>query len=566
MICRAAPYEGQEPYIFLSYCHRDRERLIPLFDYLAGEEYRIWFDDGNQGGDDWLDNIENHLEDCRVMIAFITENSSLSHNCKSEIVYALKCRKKVIPILMGSTELPKGLRMQLSHLHYLSRMDFDSDELLMAKACKAVECQDCRISAAPEQTPAEAAPPEPPVIPDPVPETQTLTVQETTAGESIFNRLTSRLFPQRLQSEPKPRRSFRMPEFLRKKHPADPAPKLPAPQETAAAPVPQDTTQPAAAVTVPQNPAENQLYVSKKSDTPAQDVTQAANSGGNQLYVSSNSDVSAQQAAQPANAPDTSSSAAPQGSPVNQTAAQPDPDEVKTVYDHLRHSSAPSHPDESGTTILISNRTAALLFHVRAGRAYVLRKPQTKIGRSPIKCDVILEGNESISKLHAELRCYNQKFYLMDAGSTNGTYLQGQKLTSGDQVQLTSPAVFQLNDEPMILLTGDHARAITASGCAAMLVNANNSAAVPLTQEVTYLNRNNKWFDGTLNDSKVHRAAHAQVRMYRNTYYLVDESPEGGNGTSLNQYTLKHGEARPLSSGDKIQLGDTLLTFVTITL
>ena len=46
MICRAIPFEGKEPYIFVSYCHADKEILYPLFEQMAMDGYRIWYDDG----------------------------------------------------------------------------------------------------------------------------------------------------------------------------------------------------------------------------------------------------------------------------------------------------------------------------------------------------------------------------------------------------------------------------------------------------------------------------------------------------------------------------------------
>ena len=133
MICRAIPFEGKEPYIFVSYCHADKEILYPLFEQMAMDGYRIWYDDGNNAGDDWTTNIEARLEESMVCLAFISGNSSLSHNCKSEIVYALKCGKKIVPVLIETTDLPRGLRMQLSHLHYLKCADFPHNRALLNK-------------------------------------------------------------------------------------------------------------------------------------------------------------------------------------------------------------------------------------------------------------------------------------------------------------------------------------------------------------------------------------------------------------------------------------------------
>ena len=49
MRCEARPYEGSEPYIFVSYAHKDGEKVLPLLDhmqedglpYTPGTEYKI---------------------------------------------------------------------------------------------------------------------------------------------------------------------------------------------------------------------------------------------------------------------------------------------------------------------------------------------------------------------------------------------------------------------------------------------------------------------------------------------------------------------------------------------
>lgn len=97
MICRAIPYEGKEPYIFLSYCHKDANIVYPLVEQMVKDGFRIWYDDGNRAGDDWLENIANHLNRCAVCLAMISENSSVSHNCKSEINEALEWKKSFLP-------------------------------------------------------------------------------------------------------------------------------------------------------------------------------------------------------------------------------------------------------------------------------------------------------------------------------------------------------------------------------------------------------------------------------------------------------------------------------------
>lgn len=137
MRCRAIPYEGNEPFLFLSYCHANETDVYPLFEYLAQKGYRVWYDEANNAGDDWADNIARHLANCAAMIAFITEASSLSHNCNNELNFSIMNNKRVIPVLLESFAMPMGLLYQLSSSHYLKKSNFPSDEALMDKVCHA---------------------------------------------------------------------------------------------------------------------------------------------------------------------------------------------------------------------------------------------------------------------------------------------------------------------------------------------------------------------------------------------------------------------------------------------
>ena len=44
--CAFTPYEGKEPYIFISYAHKDSDRVFPILEELDRRGYRVWYDDG----------------------------------------------------------------------------------------------------------------------------------------------------------------------------------------------------------------------------------------------------------------------------------------------------------------------------------------------------------------------------------------------------------------------------------------------------------------------------------------------------------------------------------------
>lgn len=178
MRCQVTPYEGSHPHIFVSYCHKDAEQVYPLLEQMSRDGYRIWYDDGNQAGDDWLENIAQHLNNSTMCLAMISENSSRSHNCKSEINEAIAWGKKLVAVLLEDFQMPLGMRLQLSTIHYLKRPEYPSDWLLLQKLYEAESMVACKASdnttsrpivmtkdPEPENTPTDSVVPEPPSIP-----------------------------------------------------------------------------------------------------------------------------------------------------------------------------------------------------------------------------------------------------------------------------------------------------------------------------------------------------------------------------------------------------------------
>ena len=59
---------------------------------------------------------------------------------------------------------------------------------------------------------------------------------------------------------------------------------------------------------------------------------------------------------------------------------------------------------------------------------YQLRKPVTTIGRDP-RSDIPLPGDTQVSKVHAEIRREGVYFVIYDLNSTNGTFVNGQRVS-----------------------------------------------------------------------------------------------------------------------------------------
>lgn len=48
---KITPYEGKEPYIFISYCHNDQSVVFPLLEMMDRAGFRVWYDGGIQWGE-----------------------------------------------------------------------------------------------------------------------------------------------------------------------------------------------------------------------------------------------------------------------------------------------------------------------------------------------------------------------------------------------------------------------------------------------------------------------------------------------------------------------------------
>ena len=118
--CSVKPYEGQEAYIFISYCHKDRASVFPIIEQMARDGYRVWYDEGIDPGSEWPEIIASHLNGSAACIAFITENAVNSHNCKREINFALLKKKPFISVILEPVQMSMGMEMQLAATQAMS--------------------------------------------------------------------------------------------------------------------------------------------------------------------------------------------------------------------------------------------------------------------------------------------------------------------------------------------------------------------------------------------------------------------------------------------------------------
>ena len=160
-------YEGNEPYIFVSYAHRDSVAVFEVLAELQERGYRLWYDDGIAPGSEWPEDIAQHLDAAAMVMAFVTPNSMESQNCRREINFSLARNKPFLSILLEKTDMPLGMQMQLSAQQSIVRYNYDSWDGFIKKVLSCPDIEPCK--AEPEPAPAPQSMPEPTPAPTPAP-------------------------------------------------------------------------------------------------------------------------------------------------------------------------------------------------------------------------------------------------------------------------------------------------------------------------------------------------------------------------------------------------------------
>ena len=132
----APAYEGDEPYVFVSYSHQDEALVYREIRWLQDEGVKVWYDTHIQAGSEWPDALANAIAGCSRFLYFITPNAVASENCRRELVHALEEGRPILAVQLQETEVPAGIRLNLNNrqaiLKHRLRPDEYATELLGA--------------------------------------------------------------------------------------------------------------------------------------------------------------------------------------------------------------------------------------------------------------------------------------------------------------------------------------------------------------------------------------------------------------------------------------------------
>ncbi|MCR5836276.1 MAG: leucine-rich repeat protein [Lachnospiraceae bacterium] len=130
-----APFvpDEESPYIFVSYAHKDRERVFPIIKDIYEDGWRVWFDEGLELGEDYYGALKKHIRNCSVFLLFASKNSLNSDFITIyEIPQAYEFHKKIIVLYLNDSFIHCGIQELNEAIHT------DSNQL--KKNLNEIEC------------------------------------------------------------------------------------------------------------------------------------------------------------------------------------------------------------------------------------------------------------------------------------------------------------------------------------------------------------------------------------------------------------------------------------------
>ena len=138
------PYEGGDPYIFVSFAEADRDRVFTVLRGLAKRGYRLWFIGGGEPGAERDEMIAEHLERASYMIPFFSAVYFEDENCKDELSFARELGLEILPVYIEDAVLPAPIEMRFGRRQALFWHKYTNKEDFFRKIDEANGIDNCR--------------------------------------------------------------------------------------------------------------------------------------------------------------------------------------------------------------------------------------------------------------------------------------------------------------------------------------------------------------------------------------------------------------------------------------
>ena len=119
--------------VFISYASEDRLRILDLVERLRGAGVSVWIDQmGIEGATMWSQEIVEAIDGCKVLILAISQRSTESENVVKELALASERRKKILPVCLDSSGIPKSMEYQLAGIQRVEYVVGGEEQGLLA--------------------------------------------------------------------------------------------------------------------------------------------------------------------------------------------------------------------------------------------------------------------------------------------------------------------------------------------------------------------------------------------------------------------------------------------------
>ncbi|MDA7653229.1 TIR domain-containing protein [bacterium] len=119
--------------VFISYASEDRGRILDLVERLRGAGVSVWIDQmGIEGATMWSQEIVEAIDGCKVLILAISQRSTASENVVKELALASERRKKILPVCLDSSGIPKSMEYQLAGIQRVEYVEGEEEQGLLA--------------------------------------------------------------------------------------------------------------------------------------------------------------------------------------------------------------------------------------------------------------------------------------------------------------------------------------------------------------------------------------------------------------------------------------------------
>ncbi len=121
-------YQGDEPYIFVSYAHADDSLVYPEIQWLQNQGFNVWFDEGISPGTSWRGELAEKIDRSNLFLFFVSPASVVSEHCEREVNYAVDHAKPVLTVHLSATELPPALDLTLGSIQAILKSEMSGHE------------------------------------------------------------------------------------------------------------------------------------------------------------------------------------------------------------------------------------------------------------------------------------------------------------------------------------------------------------------------------------------------------------------------------------------------------